>query len=77
MPLAKLRVQARNLQIGDITGSNERIEGVWRDVRTPSGKVNVKLSRTVRDPAGQALGTSIRTPQWGAYTEINIERPSA
>lgn len=63
----KIRVQARNLQPGDVTGSGERVVKVETGVRTPKGKVEVFLRPRI-------LADGIRKAIWGAYTEINVER---
>lgn len=63
--MAKTRVQAQHLQIGDIVGSGEKvIDVVNRSLRMPSNKVAVTLKKDGRQ----------RTVQWGRYTEIGVER---
>lgn len=70
----KIRVQAQHLQHGDVVGSGERIEAVWTDVRTPTGKINIQLSKILRDKNGQSFGRTSRQKHWGKYTMINAER---
>lgn len=60
----KLKVQARALQSGDITGSGEMVIGVMVGLTTPRGKVEVVLER----------GTKTRRAIWGASTLINVTR---
>lgn len=63
----KLRVQAQHLQPGDIVGSGEVVKAVTiRSLRMPSNKVAVTLFKNNQ-----------RTVQWGKYTVIPVERPSA
>ena len=64
----KIRVQAQHLQPGDIVGSGERIVYASAGVRTPRGKVDVKLAKQ----DGREEYT--RYTQWGKYTMINVER---
>jgi hypothetical protein len=65
----KIKVQARNLQPGDVTGSGETITCVFPNPRIhgkhQAGKVEVGLS---------ALHKLPRVAIWGAYTEIGVER---
>lgn len=56
----KLRVQAQNLQPGDIVGSGEKIVSVSAGIHTPKAKVDVKTDK--------------RWCVWGKYTMINVER---
>lgn len=72
--MGKIRVQAQYLQPGDVVGSGEKIVSVWADVRTPTGKINVALSKQIMDRNGQLLSTIKRQNQWGKYTMINAER---
>jgi hypothetical protein len=69
--MAKIKVQARNLQPGDVTGSGEVIRGIQNSPRIPygygkhqTGKVGISLEK----------GDHRRYTIWGAYTEISVER---
>jgi hypothetical protein len=68
----KIKVQARNLQRGDITGSGEVVRSVG-PARIPRGygpyqsdKVEVELNAL--------KNARTRVTVWGAYTEIGVER---
>lgn len=60
-----MKIQARALQPGDRLGSDELVVLVSAGVRTPSGKVEVVLTRG----DGQR-----RRATWVAYTLINVVR---
>jgi hypothetical protein len=60
----KLKVPARNLQPGDLTGSGETILKVAVGLHTPRGKVEVTLSKNNR----------MRFAIWTASTLINVTR---
>lgn len=61
---ARVKVQARDLQRGDVTGSGETVVRVSSGLRTPRGKVEVYLEKNGRQ----------RLAFWGAYTTINVNR---
>ncbi len=67
----KTRVQAQHLQPGDIVGSGEKVISVSAGVRTPSGKVDIKLVKYQNSDHEY-----FRTAQWGKYTMINVVRGS-
>lgn len=69
----KIKVQAQHMQPGDVVGSGERVQAVWEDVRTPSGKINVLLAKTVVSH-GKELPVMPRKALWGKYTQISVER---
>lgn len=61
----KIKVQARNLQRGDVlTGNGAVVCSVSAGIRTPARKVEV-----THEKRGHK-----RTDIWGAYTEITVER---
>lgn len=62
---AALAIPARALLAGDIVGSGETVLRVSAGVRTPRGKVDVRLRR----PDGRE-----RVAQWGASTVIRATR---
>lgn len=65
--MVKLKVQAQQLQPGDIVGSGEIVHSlIISSVRWPSNKVCVNFSKN---------GEDSRSAIWGKYTMINIERP--
>ncbi|UPJ78570.1 hypothetical protein IVB16_27365 [Bradyrhizobium sp. 183] len=64
---ARIRVPARLLLKGDVTGSNETVLGVSAGVATPRGKVEVFL-----DKAGRK-----RMAVWNAHTMIGVRREGA
>lgn len=65
----KIKVQAQYLQPGDIVGSGEKVINVSAGVRTPKGKIDVKLGKYLNSDHEY-----FRTSQWGKYTMINVER---
>jgi hypothetical protein len=67
--MAKIKVQARFLQPGDVTGSGEVVRSVSSGIGTPRGKVDVALIH--------GSTPRIRKAIWGAYTEISVERADA
>lgn len=62
----KLRVSVRHLLEGDQLSTGETVAAVSRGARTPSGKVEVTLTR----------GGLRRSALWGASTTINVVRPA-
>lgn len=69
----KIKVQARNLLPGDVTGNSEVVRSIISSPRVPRGygphradKVEVILNK--------CDGRLARSTPWGAYTEINVER---
>lgn len=67
--MTKLRIQAQHLQPGDIVGSGEKVVYCCAGVRTPKGKVDIKLVKYQNSDHEY-----FRTNQWGKYTMINVER---
>lgn len=65
MMSASIKVPARALQRGDVTGSGETIVSVSAGICTPRAKVEVTLEKDGRR----------RTSLWGAATVINVSRP--
>lgn len=63
----RIRVPARLLLNGDVTGSNETVLGVSAGVATPRGKVEVFLEKAGRQ----------RKAIWSAATVIVVRRASA
>ena len=60
----KLRIQAQQLQPGDIVGSGEVVKQIiLNSIQWPSNKVKVTLFKNNQ-----------RTVLWGKYTMINVER---
>lgn len=70
----KMKVPARALQSGDKVGSGEVVVNTYEGLYTPSGKIEVKLRKSVKDGNGQFLGNSFRYPKWNKTTIINVER---
>jgi hypothetical protein len=62
--LALIKVPARALQRGDVTGSGETVVSVSAGVRTPRGKVDVILDK----------GERRRMSLWCASTIISVRR---
>ena len=62
-----IRVQARHLLRGDITGSGETVLSVSVGARTPRGKVEVSLEKGARQ----------RTAFWNGQTIIGVRRDPA
>ena len=62
--MASIKVPARALQRGDVTGSGETIVSATAGVRTPRGKVEVTLEK----------GERSRLALWGASTLISVTR---
>lgn len=67
----KLRLQAQNLQPGDVIGSGEVVAGVTvSSIHWPSSQVCVHLAKPNSNPET----TDLRSAYWGKYTMINLER---
>lgn len=62
-----VKVPARNLVRGDVTGSGETVLAVSNGARTPPGKVELCLQKGARQ----------RTAVWNAHTIIGVRRDSA
>ncbi|MGR4932674.1 hypothetical protein ACIPUD_38730 [Bradyrhizobium sp. CAR08] len=62
-----IKVPARLLLKGDVTGSNETVLSVSAGARTPRGKVEVSLTK----------GARRRTAVWNAHTNIGVRREGA
>lgn len=66
----KLRIQAQNLQAGDIVGSGEKvIRTIINSTQWPSNKILVELEKLEGEQNGWR-----RNCYWGKYTMINVER---
>jgi hypothetical protein len=61
---ALIRVPARHLLRGDVTGSGETVLNISTGARTPRGKVDVSLQKGCRQ----------RTAVWSAHTIIGVRR---
>lgn len=62
---------ARHLRPGDVTTSGETIVHCYRGVRTPAGKVSVRLAGTDRK-TGEPY---VRDAVWNASTQVYVTRP--
>lgn len=62
--VAKLKVQAQHLEVGDIVGTGETILYVGQGVRTPKGCVDIVVQK----------GNKKRSSVWRKYTMIGVER---
>ena len=64
--MTHIRIEAQQLQAGDIVGSGETIVDVVRaSIHFPSNKVMVTLKKNGKE----------RTSYWGKHAMINVERP--
>lgn len=61
----KMRIEAQQLQVGDVVGSGEVVSSVViKSIHWPSSQMYIELNK----------GDRIRGAYWRRYTMINIER---